>query len=296
MAKRILIVDDTQFMRKMLADCLVQNGYAVAGEAGNGREAIRQYNELRPDLVVMDINMPEMGGIEAIREILKLDPGAVILICTASKQQEHINEAMREGAKGFILKPFNLGRVIEIIGKFTNSRLEPENQQRESEAAPDGEKSEATVESTVEATAEADQHQAEAASPNQSEMAQDEPAVPAAKQENVPAAALEESPVRVDGPLRRERGGNPDPFRRRKSMQNFVSSVMCNWMEERDGETALFTVVCTESENKVLVEMSVADREKQTMQFSLDCLLHLGSWLEDHVENSPAASEQSKPL
>jgi DNA-binding NarL/FixJ family response regulator len=123
MAYNFLIVDDTNFMRKMAADCLKQYGHVVAGEATNGKEAIKQYEELQPDIVMMDLTMPEMNGLDAIKEILKIDPTAVILICSASNQQEMIVEALDIGAKGYLMKPFKPDRLNEIISKYAEPHL-----------------------------------------------------------------------------------------------------------------------------------------------------------------------------
>lgn len=123
MSFNFLVVDDTNFMRKMAADCLRQYGHVVVGEAANGREAIAKYGELKPDIVMMDITMPEMNGIDAIKEILKIDPAAVILICSASNQQDMIVDALEIGAKGYLMKPFKPDRLNEIISKYAVPHL-----------------------------------------------------------------------------------------------------------------------------------------------------------------------------
>ena len=117
MAKNILICDDAAFMRMMIKDILTKNGYNVAGEAENGLKAIEKYNELKPDLVVMDITMPEMNGIEALKKIKGTDPSANVIMCSAMGQQAMVIEAIQSGAKDFIVKPFNPDRVIEAIKK-----------------------------------------------------------------------------------------------------------------------------------------------------------------------------------
>lgn len=117
MAKNILICDDAAFMRMMIKDILTKNGYNVAGEAENGLKAIEKYNELKPDLVVMDITMPEMNGIEALKKIKSTDPSANVIMCSAMGQQAMVIEAIQSGAKDFIVKPFNPDRVIEAIKK-----------------------------------------------------------------------------------------------------------------------------------------------------------------------------------
>lgn len=117
MAVRVLLVDDTTFMRRMLHDILTRNGYEVAGEARNGVEAVEQYRRTRPDVVVMDITMPEMDGIAAVREILRLDAGARIIMCSALGQDEPIVEALESGASDFVLKPFLPEKVLEVVQK-----------------------------------------------------------------------------------------------------------------------------------------------------------------------------------
>lgn len=117
MAKNILICDDAAFMRMMIKDILTKNGYTVAGEAENGLKAIEKYNELKPDLVMMDITMPEMDGIEALKKIKASDSSANIIMCSAMGQQAMVIEAIQSGAKDFIVKPFNHDRVLEAVKK-----------------------------------------------------------------------------------------------------------------------------------------------------------------------------------
>lgn len=118
MSFKILVVDDTKFMRKMLADILVQYGFEVVGEAENGKQAVQKYEELRPDIVLMDITMPEMDGIDAMKEIRRIDSTAVVLICSAMSQQDLISDALKAGANGYVMKPFKPNRVNEIIRKY----------------------------------------------------------------------------------------------------------------------------------------------------------------------------------
>ncbi len=117
MGKRILIADDAAFMRMMIKDILIKNGYEIAGEAGNGREAVEKYAELKPDLVLLDITMPEMDGIEALKQIRAADPEAVCVMCSAMGQQAMVVESIQAGAKDFIVKPFQADRVIEALRK-----------------------------------------------------------------------------------------------------------------------------------------------------------------------------------
>lgn len=118
MAKRILITDDALFMRVTLKNILTQNGYEVVGEAQNGAEAVKLYAELKPDLVTMDITMPEMDGLQALKVIKSSDPTAKVVMCTAMGQKQMVVEAIQAGAKDFIVKPFQPDRVLEAVGKL----------------------------------------------------------------------------------------------------------------------------------------------------------------------------------
>lgn len=117
MAKKILIVDDAAFMRMMIKDILSKNGYDVVGEAQDGAQAVEKYKELSPDLVTMDITMPEMDGISALKEIKSSNPDAKIIMCSAMGQQAMVIDAIQAGAKDFIVKPFQADRVLEAISK-----------------------------------------------------------------------------------------------------------------------------------------------------------------------------------
>ncbi len=118
MAKRILITDDALFMRVTLKNILSHHGYDVVGEAVNGAEAVRLYNELKPDLVTMDITMPEMDGLAALKAIRAKDPNAKVVMVTAMGQKAMVVEALQNGAKDFIVKPFQAERVIEAVDKI----------------------------------------------------------------------------------------------------------------------------------------------------------------------------------
>ncbi len=120
MSIRVLIADDAAFMRNMLKKILTQAGYEVVGEASNGVEAVEKYKEIRPDVMTMDIVMPEKDGIEAVREIVEYDPNARIIICSALGQQSMIIEAIQAGAKDYIIKPFQPEKVIETIKKVVH--------------------------------------------------------------------------------------------------------------------------------------------------------------------------------
>ena len=117
MGKNILICDDAAFMRMMIKDILTKNGYTVAGEAENGAKAVERYLELKPDLVMMDITMPEMDGIQALKKIKQADPSATVIMCSAMGQQAMVIEAIQSGAKDFIVKPFDKDRVLEAVKK-----------------------------------------------------------------------------------------------------------------------------------------------------------------------------------
>ncbi|MBP2635822.1 MAG: cheY 1 [Firmicutes bacterium] len=117
MAIRVLIVDDAAFMRMMIKDILSKNGYEIVGEAENGLKAVEKWQELKPDLTTMDITMPEMDGITAVKEIKQMDPGAKIIMCSAMGQQAMVIEAIQSGARDFIVKPFQPDRVLEAVRK-----------------------------------------------------------------------------------------------------------------------------------------------------------------------------------
>lgn len=117
MAKGILIVDDAAFMRMMVRDVLTKNGYEVVGEAENGQKAIEKYKELDPELIIMDITMPEIDGIQAVKEIKSINSDAKIIMCSAMGQQAMVIESIQAGARDFIVKPFQADRVIEAVKK-----------------------------------------------------------------------------------------------------------------------------------------------------------------------------------
>ena len=117
MSKRVLIVDDAVFMRMKLKDILEKNGYEVVAEAQNGIEAIEKYKAENPDLVTMDITIPELDGVSALREIKKIDPNAKVIMCSAMGQQSMVMDAIQAGAIDFIVKPFETDRVIKSLDK-----------------------------------------------------------------------------------------------------------------------------------------------------------------------------------
>lgn len=114
---KILIVDDAAFMRMMIKEILTKNGFEVIGEAQDGKEAVAKYKELQPDLVTLDITMPEMDGLGALKEIRSYDPNAKVIMCSAMGQQAMVIDAIQAGAKDFIVKPFQADRVLEAIKK-----------------------------------------------------------------------------------------------------------------------------------------------------------------------------------
>jgi two-component system, chemotaxis family, chemotaxis protein CheY len=117
MGNRILVVDDAAFMRMMIKDILTKNGFEVVGEGADGSQAVDKFQELRPDLVTLDITMPDVDGIEALKQIRGIDPSARVIMCSAMGQQAMVIDAIQAGAKDFIVKPFQADRVIEAVKK-----------------------------------------------------------------------------------------------------------------------------------------------------------------------------------
>jgi two-component system chemotaxis response regulator CheY len=114
---RVLVVDDAAFMRKLLSDALASGGHEVVGEAGNGNEAVERWQELRPELTTLDITMPEKDGLAALAEIMAIDPSAKVIMCSALGQEGKVLEAVKLGAKDFVIKPFQPPRVLEAVDK-----------------------------------------------------------------------------------------------------------------------------------------------------------------------------------
>lgn len=119
---RVLIIDDAMFMRKSLSLILEKNGFEAVGEAENGQAGIKKYIELKPDLVTMDITMPVMDGITALKELKKIDPQVKVVMVSAMGQEAYVREAVIQGARSFIVKPFTETQVIKVL----NSILNPE--------------------------------------------------------------------------------------------------------------------------------------------------------------------------
>lgn len=116
--KKVLIVDDAAFMRAAIKTILERNGFEVVGEAENGAIGVRKYQELRPDIVTMDITMPEMTGLEALKHIRSFDPDAKVIMITAMGQEHLVKEAILSGAKSFIVKPFKEEHVVQTLKKL----------------------------------------------------------------------------------------------------------------------------------------------------------------------------------
>ncbi|MHB8063689.1 MAG: response regulator [Ruminiclostridium sp.] len=121
--KKVLIVDDAAFMRLAIKMILEKNGFEVIGEAINGSEGVLKYKELKPDIVTMDITMPEMTGTEALKCIKEFDPNAKIVIVSAMGQEPMIREAIMNGAKSFIVKPFNEEKVVQTLTKVLETKI-----------------------------------------------------------------------------------------------------------------------------------------------------------------------------
>ena len=116
---RVLVVDDAAFMRKVVSDALASGGHEVVGEAGNGTEAVQRYQELSPELVTLDITMPEKDGIQALGEIISLDPGARVLMCSALGQESKVIESIQKGAKDFVVKPFTPDSIKAVLNRLS---------------------------------------------------------------------------------------------------------------------------------------------------------------------------------
>lgn len=118
MSKKILLVDDAAFMRKMIKDTLSKNGYTELYEAVDGVDAVEKFNALSPDLVIMDITMPNMDGLEALKAIRAKDANANVVMCSAMGQESMVMDAVRSGAKDFIVKPFKPDRVLKTVSNI----------------------------------------------------------------------------------------------------------------------------------------------------------------------------------
>ena len=114
---RVLVVDDAAFMRKMVSDALSKGGHEIVGEGANGEEAVTLYQELKPELTTLDITMPEKDGLQALKDIITLDPNARIIMCSALGQESKVLEAVKAGAKDFVVKPFQPDRILDAAAK-----------------------------------------------------------------------------------------------------------------------------------------------------------------------------------
>jgi two-component system chemotaxis response regulator CheY len=117
---RVMIVDDTELVRMVIRDTLVKYGYEVVAEAADGQEAIQKYGQIKPELVLMDITMPNMNGEEALQKLLVMDPEAKVIMCSSLGKQAVITESMKIGAMGYIVKPFKLNEMIDVMRKITD--------------------------------------------------------------------------------------------------------------------------------------------------------------------------------
>lgn len=117
---RLLIVDDASFMRMTIRQMLEPHGHEVVGEAGDGIEAVKKFIEVKPDVVLLDITMPEMNGVDALKRMKELEPKAKVIICSAMGQQAMVAQAIQSGAKDFIVKPFEADRLIAAVDRVMN--------------------------------------------------------------------------------------------------------------------------------------------------------------------------------
>lgn len=121
MSRTVLICDDALFMRKLINQVMTSGGFEVVGEAEDGSEAVDKYQTLKPDLVTMDLMMPQMNGIDAVREIMKLDSTACIIMCSSVGQEALVTEAMEAGARGYLVKPFQPPQLLAVAERALNA-------------------------------------------------------------------------------------------------------------------------------------------------------------------------------
>jgi two-component system, chemotaxis family, chemotaxis protein CheY len=117
MSYTVLLCDDARFSRSMMAEIISEAGFEVVGQAANGEQALEQYHRLHPDLVILDIVMPDMNGLDVVRALHRLDPGVRIVMCSAMGAQHLMDEAAAAGARGYIVKPFSESRVLEVLNE-----------------------------------------------------------------------------------------------------------------------------------------------------------------------------------
>ncbi len=268
MSYNFLVVDDTSFMRKMARECLIQHGYHVVGEAVNGKEAVEKFKELEPDVVMMDLTMPEMNGVDAIKEILSYDAEAVILVCSASNQKDLIQEALDAGAVGYLMKPFKPDYMQEIVKRYAEPRLQPPVSEEQEESITDG--PEEGIEAVEKQDIIEDQH------------------ISIEKGAEEVAAAIEATTL-VQEPVEKEL---PQPVEVRKQSMipksdkkiQFKTSYMCNWEEEVQGENRAYSFTYTENDHNVTIDMMDEQNEKQSIRMTLDGFRELHDWLEQRLE------------
>lgn len=265
MCYTFLVVDDTSFMRKMATDCLKQHGYDVVGEAINGKEAIQKYKDLKPQVVMMDLTMPEMNGIDAIKEIMAIDSDAVILVCSASNQKDMIQEALDAGAVGYLMKPFKPDYMNEIIKRYAEPHLDPPVSDEETGENVELDENNSEMEVDTE---------------NQQEPVRD-------MSVDEVAATIELTPIDVEDkhesvPELKEKKRTSKPLADKKI--KFVTSYMCNWEEEVQGENNAYSFTYTENDNNISIEMMDESKEKQSIQLTLDGFRELHDWLEQRLE------------
>jgi DNA-binding NarL/FixJ family response regulator len=286
MSYNFLVVDDTSFMRKMATDCLNQHGYNVVGEAINGREAVKKYKELQPHVVMMDLTMPEMNGLDAIKEVLSYDAEAIILVCSASNQKDMIQDALRAGAVGYLMKPFKPDYMNEIIKRYAEPHI----------TLPEAEDIEGTVQEAVD-------YKSEPIESNEGDTHMDEEDTDEAFEEvaasvetislDAEDTASDEEPslTEIDVPEVKvvpAEASVPVEKKQRKPISdkkiNFVTSYMCNWEEDILGENKAYSFTYTENDNKITIDMTNENQDTQTIQLTLDGFRELHDWLEQRLE------------
>ncbi|MGM7701575.1 response regulator [Pseudalkalibacillus sp. Hm43] len=269
MSYNFLVVDDTSFMRKMARECLIQHGYHVVGEAVNGKEAVEKFKELEPDVVMMDLTMPEMNGLDAIKEILVYDAEAVILVCSASNQKDLIQEALDAGAVGYLMKPFKPDYMQEIVKRYAEPHLKPLTPEDEEEPKNDVIEEEVVEESVS--------------------MVENVNHIPTTEIGPVEvAASIEATAIEQES----DQTALAQPVEKRKRSMisksdkkiQFKTSYMCNWEEEIQGENRAYSFTYTENDNNITIDMMDEQNEKQSIQLTLDGFRELHDWLEQRLE------------
>lgn len=275
MSYKFLVVDDTSFMRKMAADCLMQYGHIVVGEAVNGKEAVQKFKELQPEVVMMDLTMPEMNGVDAIKEIISINKEAVILVCSANNQKDLIQEALNAGAVGYLMKPFKPDYMNEIIKKYAEPFLKVEEEETEELASYEKEEEvEASIQEAAAAIEEVTdvtkQENAVTQQVRNKEESVQHAVAPVENKVAEPVSSIATEYVRPTSPVT-------------DSKFKFVTSYICNWNEEVKGERKNFSLTYTENDQNICIEMIGSNNEKQTIHLSLDGFREVHSWLETRI-------------